>query len=162
MDGIHLEVRLGEDRKLCLLVMIGVRPDGTKELVAVEDGYRESTESWAALLRDLSARGMQAPVLTVGDGALGFWNAVREVWPETREQRDWVHKLANILDKLPKRLQDRAREELREIMYAATRADAEAAAADCLMRDQEALLAFFDFPAEHWVHVRTTNVIEAA
>ena len=175
VDGIHLEVRLGEDRKLCLLVMIGVRPDGTKELVAVEDGYRESTESWADLLRDLTARGMQAPVLAVGDGALGFWSAVREVWPETRVQRDWVHKLANILDKLPKRLQGRAREALREIMYAESRTHAEAGiadfvdaygakypkAADCLTRDQEPLLAFFDFPAEHWVHVRTTNVIES-
>jgi putative transposase len=174
VDGIHLRVRLEEDR-LCLLVMIGVRPDGTKELIALEDGYRESTESWASLLRGAQQRAMQAPVLAVGDGALGFWAAVGEVWPETHEQRDWVHKLANVLDKLPKRLQGRAKEALHEIMYAESRKDAEAAiaeladaygakypkAVDCLTRDQEALLAFFDFPAEHWVHLRTSNVVES-
>ena len=103
-DGVHFNIRLEEDR-LCALVIIGVRPDGTKELVAVEDGYRESTSSWATVLRDLKDRGMRAPVVAVGDGALGFWAAVREVWPETREQRCWVHRLANVLDKLPKRLQ---------------------------------------------------------
>lgn len=104
-DGVHVNVRLGEQDRLCLLVMIGARPDGTKELIAVEDGYRESAESWAHVLRDLKRRGMRAPVLAIGDGALGFWNAVRDVWPETREQRDWVHRIANVLDKLPKRLQ---------------------------------------------------------
>ena len=124
-DGVHVNVRLGEQDRLCLLVMIGVRPDGTKELIAVEDGYRESTESWAHVLRDLKRRGMQAPVLAVGDGALGFWNAVGDVWPETREQRDWVHRMANVLDKLPKRLQGSAKAALREIMNAPTRADAE-------------------------------------
>ena len=174
VDGIHLRVRLEEDR-LCLLVMIGVRPDGTKELIALEDGYRESTESWASLLRSAQGRGMQAPALAVGDGALGFWAAVGEVWPETREQRDWVHKLANVLDKLPKRLQARAKEALHEIMYAETRKDAEEAiagfagaygakypkAVECLTRDQEKLLSFFDFPAEHWVHLRTSNVVES-
>jgi transposase-like protein len=174
VDGIHLRVRLEEDR-LCLLVMIGVRPDGTKELIALEDGYRESTESWASLLRSAQGRGMQAPALAVGDGALGFWAAVGEVWPETREQRDWVHKLANVLDKLPKRLQGRAKEALHEVMYAETRKDAEAAiaeladaygakypkAVECLTRDQEKLLSFFDFPAEHWVHLRTSNVVES-
>jgi transposase-like protein len=102
-DGVHFRIRLEEDR-LCALVMIGVRPDGTKELIAIEDGDRESTESWAGLLRDLKRRGMRAPVLTVGDGALGFWKALRDVWPETREQRCWVHRIANVLDKLPKRL----------------------------------------------------------
>jgi len=135
---------------------------------------RESTESWAALLRDLKRRGMRAPVLAVGDGALGFWAAVREVWPETREQRCWVHRLANVLDKLPKRLQGRAKEALGEIMNAESRAAAEEGiqrfaadygakypkAVESLMRDQDKLLAFFDFPAEHWKHLRTTNPIE--
>ena len=174
VDGIHVNVRLEEDR-LCLLVMIGVRPDGTKELIAIEDGYRESTESWLFLLRDLKARGMQAPVLAVGDGALGFWAALREVWPETREQRDWVHKLGNVLDKLPKRLRPKAKEDLHEIMYAQTREDAEEArsafaaqyeskypkAVESLLRDEEQLLTFFDFPAEHWKHLRTSNVVES-
>jgi len=124
-DGVHVNVRLGEQDRLCLLVMIGARPDGTKELIAVEDGYRESTESWAHVLRELRRRGMRAPVLAVGDGALGFWAAVRDVWPETREQRDWVHRMANVLDKLPKRLQGPAKTALREIMNAPTREDAE-------------------------------------
>ena len=108
VDGIHFNVRL-EDDLLCTLVMIGVRPDGTKEVLAVEDGYRESTESWKSVLRDLKHRGMSAPVFAVGDGALGFWAAVRDAWPKTREQRDWFHKLGNILDKLPKRLQPRVK-----------------------------------------------------
>ena len=123
-DGIHVNIRLEED-PLCLLVLIGVRPDGAKELIAVEDGYRESTESWLSLLRDLKARGMKAPVVAVGDGALGFWAAARQVWPKTREQRCWVHRLRNVLDKLPKRLQEKAKEALREILGAATRHDAE-------------------------------------
>ena len=126
VDGIHFNIRLEDDR-LCTLVMIGVRPDGTKELVALEDGYRESTDSWATVLRDLQRRGMRAPVGAVGDGALGFWAAVREVWPETRELRDWCHKMGNVLDKLPKRLQPKAKRALREIMYAETRAQAEEA-----------------------------------
>ena len=174
-DGVHVNVRLGDQDRLCLLVLIGARPDGTKELIAVEDGYRESTESWAHLLRDLKRRGMRAPELAIGDGALGFWAAVRDVWPETREQRDWVHRLANVLDKLPKRLQRVAKEALREIMNAPTRADAEAGidrfeaeygakypkAVTSLRRDQDKLLTFFDFPAEHWKHIRTTNPIES-
>jgi transposase-like protein len=174
VDGIHVNVRLEEDR-LCLLVMIGARPDGTKELIAIADGYRESTESWLDLLRDLKARGMQAPVVAVGDGALGFWAALREVWPETREQRDWVHRLANVLDKLPKRLQPKAKAALHEIMYAESRKDAELArdafvasyeskypkAVESLQRDGEQLLTFFDFPAEHWKHLRTSNVVES-
>jgi putative transposase len=123
-DGVHFNVRL-EDERLCTLVLIGARADGQKELIAVEDGYRESAESWKSVLRDLKRRGMQAPVLAVGDGALGFWEAVREVWPATREQRDWCHKIANVLDKLPKRLQGRAKRTLHEIMYAETRAQAE-------------------------------------
>lgn len=173
-DGVHFNVRLEDDR-LCTLVLIGARPDGTKELLAVEDGYRESTESWSELLRDLKRRGMQAPVVAVGDGALGFWSAVRDVWPETREQRDWCHKMANILDKLPKRLQGKAKRMLRDAMYAETKEQAEEhidtfvaafspkhdKAVECLVKDRDVLLTFFDFPAEHWKHLRTTNPIES-
>lgn len=174
VDGVHFRIRLEQDR-LCTLVMIGVRPDGTKELIAIEDGYRESKESWLSVLRDLKRRGMQAPALAVGDGALGFWAAVGEVWPETREQRDWVHRLANVLDKLPKRLQPRAKQALRAIMYAESREQAEEGmgrfemeyqarypkAVASLLRDRDKLLTFFDFPADHWQHIRTTNVIES-
>jgi len=174
VDGVRFTIRLEEER-LCTLVMLGVRPDGTKELIAVEDGYRESTESWAVLLRDLKRRGMRAPVLAVGDGALGFWAAVRDVWPETRTQRDWCHKLANVLDKLPKGLHAKAKRALREIMYADTRTGADELidrfatvygpkhpkAAACLASDREALLTHFAFPAEHWIHLRTTNPIES-
>jgi transposase-like protein len=173
-DGVHFRIRLEEDR-LCALVMIGVRPDGTKELIAIEDGYRESSESWATLLRGLKRRGMRAPVLAVGDGALGFWKALRDVWPETREQRCWVHRIANVLDKLPKRLHRQAKVALHEIMRAETRKAAEQAivrfeadyrakypkAVASLRRDEAELLAFFDFPAEHWLHLRTGNVIES-
>src|SRR5881409_1286069 len=123
-DGVHFTIRLEEER-LCTLVVIGVRPDGTKEVVALEDGYRESAESWRTLLRDLKRRGLRAPVLAVGDGALGFWAAVRDVWPETAEQRCWVHRIANVLDKLPRSLQPRAKQALHVIMYAETRAAAE-------------------------------------
>ena len=175
VDGIHLPIRLEEDR-LCLLVIIGVRPDGTKELVAVDDGYRESKDSWASVLRSLRDRGMQAPVVAVGDGALGFWAAVRNVWPETKEQRCWFHKLGNVLDKLPKRLQPKAKKMLREITYADTKQDAVEAidafeaefspkherAVNCLTKDCEQLLTFFELPAEHWKHLRTTNPIESA
>jgi transposase-like protein len=174
-DGIHFNVRLEDDR-LCTLVMIGTRPDGTKELLAVEDGYRESSESWKELLRDLKRRGMQAPVVAVGDGALGFWAAVRAVWPETREQRDWCHKMVNILDKLPKRLQGKAKRILRDAMNAETKDEAnehldtfEATfspkhdkAVKCLTKDRDSLLTFFDFPTEHWKHLRTSNPIESA
>jgi putative transposase len=174
VDGVHFRVRLEEDR-LCTLVMIGVRADGTKELIAVEDGYRESTDSWATVLRDLKRRGLRAPVVAVGDSALGFWAAVGAVWPETREQRCWVHRLANVLDKLPKRLQPQAKHTLHAIMNAPTRAEAaagiEAFAAEydakypkavaSLRRDQAQLLTFYDFPAEHWRHLRTTNIIES-
>jgi transposase-like protein len=125
VDGVHFRVRLEEDR-LCTLVMIGVRADGTKELIAVEDGYRESTDSWATVLRDLKRRGLRAPAVAVGDSALGFWAAVGAVWPETREQRCWVHRLANVLDKLPTRLQPKAKQALHAIMNAPTRAEAEA------------------------------------
>lgn len=173
-DGVHFTIRLEEER-LCTLVVIGARPDGSKEVVALEDGYRESAESWRTLLRDLKRRGLRAPVLAIGDGALGFWAAVREVWPETAEQRCWVHRIANVLDKLPKRLQPRAKQALHEIMYADTRAIAEREitrftheygakypkAVASLTRDQERLLAYFDYPAEHWKHLRTTNPIES-
>ena len=124
VDGIHFNIRLEDDR-LCTLVMIGVRADGTKELVALEEGYRESTESWSSVLRDLRGRGMQVPAVAVGDGALGFWSAVRDVWPETAPQRDWCHKLANVLDKLAQRL--RAKRALHDVMYAPTKTDAETA-----------------------------------
>jgi len=174
VDGVHFNVRLDDDR-LCTLVMIGVRPDGTKELIAVEDGYRESAESWKTVLRDLKRRGMRAPLVALGDGALGFWAAVHDVWPHTRAQRDWVHKLGNILDKLPRRLQPRAKAAIHEVMYAETRDEARGAisrfageygakypkAVTTLEQDAEALLTFFDFPAEHWKHLRTSNVIES-
>jgi len=173
-DGLYFGVRLEDDRLACL-VLVGVLPDGTKEVIAIEDGYRESTESWASLLRDLKRRGMPAPMLAVGDGALGFWAALRGVYPETREQRCWVHKLANVLDKLPKRLQPRAKRLLHEIMHAPSRKDAREAiqrfveeyaarypkAAECLPQDPAPLLTFFDFPAQHWRHLRTTNPIES-
>ena len=173
-DGIHFNIRLEDDR-LCTLVVIGVRPDGTKELIAVEDGYRESTESWLGVLRSLERRGMQAPLVAVGDGALGFWGALREVWSSTREQRCWCHKLANVLDALPKRLQGKAKEALHQAMYAETKEDADEAldrfvadyeakypkAAKKVEKDREAMLTFFEFPAEHWKHLRTTNIIES-
>jgi len=173
-DGLHFNVRLEEDHLACL-VLIGVRTDGKKEVIAIEDGYRESTESWASLLRDLKRRGMPAPVLAVGDGALGFWAALRQVYPVVREQRCWVHKIANVLDKLPKRLQARAKERLHEIMAAPDRKSARdelgrfvdefeakyPKATACLVKDAESLLTFFDFPAEHWRHLRTTNPIES-
>jgi len=175
-DGIHVNVRLGEQDRMCLLVLMGARPDGTKEIIAVEDGFRESTESWAAVLRDLKRRGMRAPALIIGDGALGLWAAVRDVWPQTREQRDWVHRVANVLDKLPKRLQPRAKEALQEIREAPTRGEAEQEmarfeadygvkypkAVTSLKRDQEKLLTFYDFPAQHWKHIRTSNPIESS
>ncbi len=173
-DGVYFRVRLEDDRLACLVLM-GVRIDGTKEIVALEDGYRESQESWANLLRDAKRRGMPAPVLAVGDGNLGFWAALREVYPETREQRCWVHKIANVLDQLPKRLQPRAKAMLHEVMQAPDRASADEEikrfvgefqarypkATECLLKDREKLLAFYDFPAEHWIHLRTTNPIES-
>jgi transposase-like protein len=174
VDGIHFNVRLEEER-LCCLVMVGVRADGTKELVALADGYRESTESWADLLRDCKRRGMRAPVLAVGDGALGFWAALRDVFPDTREQRCWVHVTANVLNALPKSVQPAARRALAEIRDAEDRAHAEAAItafADAfgakwpkavvkITDKPDQLLAFFDFPAEHWIHLKTTNPIES-
>jgi transposase-like protein len=174
VDGVHFTVRLGEAR-LCTLVVVGVRTDGSKELVAVADGYRESTESWADLLRDCKRRGMRAPVLAVGDGALGFWAALREVFPTTREQKCWVHKAANVINCLPKSAQPAARRALAEIRDAEDRGHAEVAigqfrelfgvkypkAVAKIVDDAEALLAFYDLPAEHWIHLKTTNPIES-
>jgi len=174
-DGVYFTVRLGEDKQLACLVLVGVLPDGAKEVIALEDGYRESTASWLSLLRDLKQRGMLAPKLAVGDGALGFWAALRQVYPETPEQRCWVHKIANVLDKLPKRMQPRAKDLLHEIMHAPDRQSAledierfsqeyqtkYPKAVETLTKDQDELLTFFDFPAEHWIHLRTTNPIES-
>ena len=173
-DGIHVNVRLDET-KLCLLVLIGVRTDGRKELVALTDGYREASESWADLLRDCRRRGMRAPVLAVGDSALGFWGALREVFPKTREQRCWFHKISNVLAALPKSTHPGAKKALAEIWSAEDKAHAldavnafEAAygakfpkAVAKITDDLDQLLAFYDFPAEHWVHLRTTNPIES-
>ena len=175
-DGIHTGLRQEDDARQCLLVIIGVLPDGRKELVTIGDGLRESKESWLDVLRDLLARGLTAgPRLAVGDGALGFWAALDEVYPETRRQRCWVHKTGNVLNALPKSLQARAKADLHEIWMAPTRAQALAAfdhfvktygakypkAVDKLSKDRDALLAFYDFPAEHWMHLRTTNPIES-
>ena len=174
VDGIHLKVRLAQD-KVCLLVMIGVRADGRKELVALADGFRESSESWADLLRDCRRRGMRAPVLAVGDGALGFWKAVRDVFPDTAEQRCWWHKTGNVLAALPKSAHPGAKKALAEITHAEDKdhalAAAKAFAADYgakwpkavaqVIDDIDVLLAFYDYPAEHWIHLRTTNPIES-
>jgi transposase-like protein len=174
VDGIHLKVRLEQD-KVCLLVMIGVRADGTKELIALADGFRESSESWADLLRSCKRRGMRAPVLAVGDGALGFWKAVREVFPETREQRCWFHVGGNVLAALPKSAHPGAKAALAEIYNAEDREHAVVAArafedlygakwpkaAAKITEHLDVLLAFYDFPAEHWIHLRTTNPIES-
>ena len=174
-DGIHFNVRLEEDRT-CILVLMGATADRTKELIAVQDGYRESEISWKSLLLDVKQRGLTVdPSLAIGDGALGFWKAVKQVWPKTRPQRCWVHKTANVLDKLPKRLQPGAKDKLHQIYLADTRKAAHEAfdlfvstfeakypkAAACLTKDRDDLLAFYDFPAEHWIHLRTTNPIES-
>ncbi|MQA17625.1 MAG: IS256 family transposase, partial [Pseudonocardiaceae bacterium] len=177
-DGIHVNVRLpdaeGNADRLCLLVIVGVRPDGRKELVAVTDGHREGAESWLDVLRDLRMRGMAAPELAVGDGALGFWAALRQVFPTTRTQKCWVHKTANVLGALPKRAYPQAKERLKAIYTAPTRAKAIDAAAELaaafptfpkatvkITDDLDNLLAFYDFPEEHWKHLRTTNAIES-
>jgi transposase-like protein len=173
-DGIHVNIRL-QEHKLCLLVMIGVRADGRKELIALADGYRESAESWADLLRSCKRRGMRAPVLAAGDGALGFWSALREVFPDTREQRCWFHKIANVLAALPKSAHPGAKKALAEIWNAEDKQHAldavrafDAAygakfpkAAIKITDDVEELLAFYDYPVEHWIHLRTTNPIES-
>ena len=175
VDGIYFGARM-EEEKQCILVMIGAAADGTKELVAITDGYRESAQSWSEVLLDLKRRGLTiAPELAVGDGALGFWKALRQVYGSAREQRCWVHKTANVLNKLPKGLQTKAKQHLQEIWMAETRQDAEAAfdfflqaygakydkAVACLEKDRDTLLTFYDFPAAHWKHLRTTNPIES-
>lgn len=174
-DGVHFNIRLEEDRQ-CILVLMGATADGRKELIAIADGYRESEQSWKALLLDVQARGLTVdPKLATGDGALGFWKALDQVYPATRAQRCWVHKTANVLDKLPKRIQPGAKESIHQIWMAETRKDAEAAfdlflktyeakyqkACECLSKDRAELLTFYDFPAEHWKHLRTTNPIES-
>ncbi len=174
-DGVHLQARM-EDAKQCILVIIGATPEGKKELVGYLDGYRESTQSWRELLLDLKARGLSiAPKLAIGDGAMGFWGALEEVWPQTSMQRCWVHKTANILNKLPKSIQKKAKADIHNIWMAENKEEADQAlnlflekyqikypkAALCLAKDRDELLAFYDFPAEHWKHIRTTNPIES-
>jgi putative transposase len=174
-DGVHFNIRLEEDRQ-CILVLMGATAEGHKELIAVVDGYRESEQSWKALLLDAKARGMIVdPKLATGDGALGFWKALPQVYATTREQRCWVHKTANVLDNLPKRLQSEAKDKIHQIWMAPTKADADKAfdlfvatyeakypkATACLSKDRHVLLTFYDFPAEHWIHLRTTNPIES-
>ncbi len=174
-DGIHFNIRL-EDARMCLLVIVGTLENGTKELVGVIDGYRESKLSWQDLMRNIKKRGLnEAPRLSVGDGALGFWSALREEFPESREQRCWVHKTANILDKMPKKIQPRAKEKIHEMYMSETKEYALDAykdfidlyqnkypkACECLIKDKDVLFAFYDFPAEHWRHIRTTNPIES-
>ena len=176
VDGIHVQARLEHDAQ-CLLVIIGATPEGKKELVGLTDGVRESTQSWKELLLDLKRRGLSmGPELAIADGALGFWKALVEIWPQTRGQRCWVHKTANVLNKLPKSQQSKAKRALQEIWMAETKKDALVAfdafietwgvkydrAVDCLVKDRDALLTFYDFPAEQWKHLRTTNVIESA
>lgn len=173
-DGIHFNIR-GDEARQCILVIIGVTAQGDKEFLAIEDGYRESEQSWKELLLDLKSRGFNAPQLAVGDGALGFWAALAKVFTETRSQRCWVHKTGNVLNKLPKGAQGKAKQHLQDIWMAQTRVDANRAfddfiqayqdkypkAVECLEKDRDALLTFYDFPAAHWQHIRTTNPIES-
>jgi transposase-like protein len=174
-DGIHTKIRLEEDRQ-CILVLMGATKDGKKELIAMTDGHRESALSWKELLLDVKRRGLAIdPKLAVGDGALGFWDAIAEIYPSTKAQRCWVHKTANVLDKLPKHKQPAAKEMIHQIWMADTRDNATKAfdafletyqakypkATECLAKDRDELLAFYDFPAEHWKHLRTTNPIES-
>jgi len=175
VDGIYFNIRLEEDRQ-CILVVMGATESGKKELIAIQDGFRESEQSWTELLLDLKARGIEAgPQLAIGDGSLGFWKALRKVYDQSREQRCWMHKTGNVLNKLPKHKQAKAKSMLHDIWMAETRKDANKAfdlfvesyelkypkAAACLTKDREVLLAFYDFPAEQWIHVRTTNPIES-
>ena len=174
-DGIHFNIRLEEERQ-CILVLMGATPEGDKEVIAISEGYRESEQSWLALLLDCQARGLVIdPELAIADGALGFWKALPKVWPKTRGQRCWVHKTANMLDKISKGQQPKAKQMIHDIWMAASRLEASKAfdlfvktweakypkATDCLAKDREALLTFYDFPAEHWRHLRTTNPIES-
>ena len=173
-DGIYFNIR-GDEARQCILVIIGVTAQGNKEFLAIDDGYRESAQSWKEVLENLKSRGMNQPKLAIGDGALGFWKALQEVFGETRAQRCWVHKMNNILNKMPKGIQGKAKQHLQDIWMAEVKADAEAAfdlflktyqnkypkACECLEKDREQMLAFYDFPAEHWVHIRTSNPIES-
>ena len=177
-DGVYFNVRLEDaaNRRQCILVLMGATAEGKKELIGLADGYRESEQSWMELLLDLKSRGLTIdPKLAVADGALGFWAAARKLWPQTREQRCWVHKTANVLNRLPKSIQGKAKSMLHEIWMAETKAEAERAfnqfvatfeakypkAVECLVKDRDVLLTFYDFPAEHWIHLRTTNPIES-
>jgi transposase-like protein len=177
-DGIHVNVRLEDDarKRQCILVLMGATADGRKELIAVADGFRESKQSWRELLVDLKSRGLtETPKVAVGDGALGFWAAIREVFGASCEQRCWFHKSGNVLNKMPKSIQPKAKADIHEIWKAATREDANKAfdtflekygpkypeACKCLLKDRDVLLTFYDFPAEHWIHLRTTNPIES-
>ena len=173
-DGIYFNIR-GDEARQCILVIIGVTEQGNKEFLAINDGYRESEQSWKEALEDLKSRGMNQPKLAIGDGALGFWKALQKVFGETRHQRCWVHKTNNILNKMPKGIQAKAKQLIQDIWMAEAREDAETAfelfqntyqakypkACDCLEKDREQMLAFYDFPAEHWIHIRTSNPIES-
>ena len=173
-DGVYFNIR-GDESRQCILVIIGVTAQGNKEFLAITDGYRESEQSWSEVLLDLKNRGMNQPKLAIGDGALGFWKALQKVFGATRHQRCWVHKTANVLNKMPKSIQPKAKQDLQAIWMAETRKNAEKAwaqflvtyqdkypkACECLEKDQEQMLAFYDFPAEHWVHIRTSNPIES-
>jgi transposase-like protein len=174
IDGIHFNLRLEEDR-LCILVMLGVKEDGTKEIIGIDSGYRESIDSWSCFLRNLKSRGLKAPKLFIGDGALGFWSAARNIYPESKWQRCWVHKTANILDKMPKKVQVNAKSMIHEMYMAETKKNALKAfdlfvstyqnkypkAVNCLNKNKEELFTFYDFPADHWLHIRSTNAIES-
>ena len=174
-DGVYFNIRL-EDKRQCILVLMGATADGRKEVIALSDGYRESEESWKGLLLDCQARGLTtAPLLAIGDGSLGFWKALRKVFPTSQDQRCWVHKTANVLDKMAKGVQPKAKAMIHDVWQAETKAAAEKAfdlflatyeakypkATACLAKDRESLLVFYDFPAEHWIHLRTTNPIES-
>jgi len=176
VDGIHCSVRLGDDKRVCMLVIIGATKDGKKEVIAVAEGYREDKESWASILRDLDRRGLKcAPKLAIGDGALGFWAALADVWPKVDTQLCWVHKMANVLAKLPDSLHGKAKKMLNEIFMAPTKMDANVSfdvfieefepkypkAVDCLRNHRQELMTFYNYPAEHWCHIRSTNIIES-
>jgi len=173
-DGIYFNIR-GDEARQCILVIIGVTEQGNKEFLAIDDGYRESEQSWKEVLENLKSRGMNQPKLAIGDGALGFWKALQQVFGETRAQRCWVHKMNNVLNKMPKGVQPKAKQYLQDIWMAELKSDAEKAfdlflttyqakypkACECLEKDREQMLAFYDFPAEHWIHIRTSNPIES-
>lgn len=174
-DGVYFNIRMGDDDSACILVVLGATAEGKKEILAIADGYRESRQSWQALLLDLKSRGLEVPKLAIGDGAMGFWAAVEAAYPSTKDQRCWVHKTRNVLSHFPKNLQGQVKDKIHQIWMAESREDAGKAfdlfvqtyqakypkAVECLVKDREAMLRFYDFPAEHWVHIRTTNPIES-